>query len=77
MNDLYSTSDTALATSIIASGIPVEHMERKGDGRVYFYFCEELDVSPIANRFWAKSLQVDAQTILTEFKILKQRISNL
>lgn len=74
----YKTSDTNLATAIIARGFPASAMNRQSDGRVYFSFLDvNQQVSQISEQYWAKALQVDAQTVLMEFKILKQRISNL
>ena len=72
----FTTSDTTLATAIVASGIPVEALKRKENGRVYFSFHPKERAEQITKRFWAKSLHVDAHTILAEYKTLKHRISN-
>ncbi len=72
----FITSDTTLATAIVASGIPVGSLTRRENGRVYFSFQPKERAEQITNLFWAKSLHVDAHTILAEYKTLKHRISN-
>ncbi len=75
--EIFITSDTNEACSIIASGIPVESMERSRDGRIHMIFQNGKAASEISKKFWAKQLPIDAQTLLTEFRMLKHRIVNL
>lgn len=75
MNNLFHTSDTSLATAIVASGLSVYSMKREPDGKVYFYFSDLEQAQKLTKRFWCKTLQVDAQTMIAEFKTLKQRIA--
>ena len=69
MKNFITSNDTGLAASIVAaSGFPVEAIKKREGGRVFFSFRESEQVQQIINRFWAKTLQVDAQTLLLEFK---------
>ena len=77
MSDQYQTSDTFIATTLVASGIPIASMSRESDGRVYFYFDRENGLlDQVVARYWNKTLLIDAQTLLNEGKILKHRIAN-
>lgn len=78
MNNYYSTPDTFLASAIVANGIPISSMYKEEDGRVHFCFSrEEQILDRIVTNYWRKTLATDAQTLLFEYKILKQRIANL
>jgi len=77
MNDLYQTPDTRIATALVASGFTIEMME-KDKHRVIFYFKREGSMlDHVISRYWMKTLPIDAQTLLIENQIIKQRIANL
>ncbi len=74
----FSTSDTFLSSAIVANSIPIDSMSKEKDGRVYFYFNREGNLlDQIVERYWNKTLHTDAQTLLMEHRILKQRIANI
>ncbi len=77
MNDFFTTSDTCEASSILASGVQIERMEKSPNGRVHFYFPDRQKATEVSKQFWSKTLPIDAQTLLTEFKTLKYRVINL
>ncbi len=77
MNETLDTSDTDFAAAVVASGVPIESMHRRNDGRVFFAFKKELRTAQLEKRYWTKDLPIDAQTLLKEWKTLKHRISDL
>jgi len=77
MDELFKTPDTRVASALVTVGFPVQSMSKE-DGRVFFYFQREgtlLDQT--ISRYWMKTLLLDAQSLLNENQILKQRIANL
>ena len=71
------TPDTNLAAALITNGVPVRKMHKDSWRRVHFHFEDNERLQDLIRKFWAKELYVDAQTVLTELKTLKHRISDL
>lgn len=73
--NLYQTPDTRIASVLVTAGFPVASMEKKG-GRVVFFFEREAEIDSLLARYLTKNLLLDAQSLLLEYLILKQRIAN-
>ncbi len=56
MNDFFTTSDTCEASSILASGVQIERMEKSPNGRVHFYFPDHQKAAEVSKQFWSKSV---------------------
>ncbi len=73
----FKTNDTNLAAALSASGLPMVDMRKEEGNRVYFVFRGTEKVHHASNRFWGRSLSVDAKTLTEELKTLKHRITNV
>lgn len=74
--DDYKTSETELVAAIVSQGISIESMSKDERGRVYFYFQRDTLLDQIIRNYWSKTLPIDAQTLLHEYRFVKQRIFN-
>ena len=71
----FVTNDTKLASAIVTRGFSVDSIEKREGGRVFFSFQEDERLKQTVKRYWAKTLQNDSYTLLSEFKNLKHRIA--
>lgn len=76
-NEHYQTKDIRLASALIAIGFPVTSISKENDKVTMYFQREGTLLDQAISRYWMKTLLVDAQSLLIEHQILKQRITNL
>ena len=74
-NNLYSTSDLALAAAI-SLYYSIKDINKDNPKRVYFISKEDKKFNSIVNRYWRGDLKVDPQKYFNSIKLLKNRIYN-
>lgn len=70
----FKTSDIFLASTLIALGFEVEKLCREESTKVEFSFLQATALEEAINKYWAKRLMVEPQTLLLSLKMLKNRI---
>lgn len=79
--NLYSTKDIYLASALVASNFELQSLEKKGKN-FYFVFKKQSLIDPtinidnFVNKYWGGTLIVDAKTLFSSFRELKNRIYN-
>lgn len=72
---LTDTEDMNLAVTLSALGYELVDLDKRSySGRVTFRFKQADGLDESAQRFWSGKLQVDAKTLLNEFKNIKARL---
>lgn len=79
--NVYSTKDIYLASALVASNFELQTLEKRGKN-FYFLFKKQslIDISSniddFVNKYWGGMLIVDAKTLFSSFRELKNRIYN-
>lgn len=77
MDEYYQTKDTCIASSLIAIGFPIASISKENDKVIMYFKREGTLLDQAISRYWMKTLFVDAQSLLIEYEVLSQRISQL
>ncbi|MHB8276494.1 MAG: DUF5659 domain-containing protein [Candidatus Humimicrobiaceae bacterium] len=75
MDNLYSTSDLALAAAV-SLYYPIKSIDKKNPSKVYFIFEKDKKFDLIVECYWRSDLKVDPQKYFNSIKALKNRIYN-
>lgn len=73
LNDLYSTTDLALATTLVLY-FPVERIQRSSDNRVEFLFKRDPSLNALLESYWRNQIRVNPRTYFDQLKAIKYRI---
>lgn len=71
---LYQTNDLIVATFLIASGIPLDSMDRSDLSKVVFYFQRNEVLDSILETFWSFKASVEPRNFANVLKDLKTQI---
>ena len=70
----FSTFDLSLATVLVALGFPVESLNRQNQNKVEFSFRKQEGLDAVIQGYWAKTLQIEPQTLFANLKAIKNRL---
>lgn len=73
LNDLYSTTDLALATTLVLY-FPVERIQKSSDNRVEFLFKRDPSLNALLESYWRNQIRVNPRTFFDQLKSIKYRI---
>lgn len=74
INDIYSTSDLALAT-LISLWYPLEAIDRTQDAhKAYFLFKRDQQLDKLVTSYWRGELKVNPQQYFNALKNMKARL---
>lgn len=73
MNDYYSTSDLALATTI-SLNFSIKEMDKTNPRKAIFIFDRNKKLDEYINRYWRKEILVEPRQYFDQLKALKARI---
>ena len=68
------TSDLGLAATLMSLGFKLTGVDRSNPRKARFLFEHIDDFQLISDRYWSRSVEVDAYTINENSKLLKGRI---
>ena len=71
--DIYATSDLALAT-VISLSHPIEEVDRLNPRRAEFLFRRTADLDRVVELYWKGLLQVEPQEFFNQLRIVKARL---
>jgi len=74
MNQEFSTFDLGLASVLITFGYQLLELEKSNPKKVRFIFKREKSIEQVINDYWDDKIQLPAQTLLNNQKMLKNRI---
>lgn len=74
MNVKFSTYDIYLASTLLSLGHNVDFLNRKDRGKVGFCFSRVGALDEVIQRYWARDLLIEPQTLFASLKALKNRI---
>lgn len=74
INQEFSTFDLGLASVLVTFGYQLLKLEKSNPKKVKFIFKREKDIEQIISDYWDDKLQLPAQTLLNNQKLLKNRI---
>ena len=77
MEKLFTTSDLALCTSLVALKFNLGKVLKEMNGKVIFSFQNNPTLQKAILAFWSKELRLEPQELLMTFKMLKNRIYSL
>ena len=70
----YSTSDLALAASILCLDYKLETLDRKDSRRAVFIFNRDEALNNVLDAYWGDNLAVNPRTYFDALKSLKTRL---
>jgi len=76
MNSYYSTSDLALASTLVVSWYPLNHIQKENSKGI-FYFEASCKLSDFIERYFLHKIQVEPILYATTMKALKTHLYNL
>lgn len=74
MNTYFSTFDIGLSAVLLSVGFILDSYDEKDPQRVKFNFNRNEDLDKIIQGYWTKELRIEPQTLLSNLKLLKNRI---
>lgn len=72
-NNLYRTTDLALATAI-SLFYPIEAIDRQNPRKAYFVFKRERGLNELIEKYWRGELRVDPKTYFYALREIKARL---
>lgn len=72
-NNLYKTSDLALATALSLFR-PIITLEKINARKVYFIFKKDKGFEKLLDQYWRGELKVQPQDYFNQLKIIKARL---
>ena len=75
-NNLYSTSDLALAAAI-SLYYPVITINKSNPKKVIFIFRKDRNLDLLVERYWKGDLKIEVKQYFSNLKLLKNRIYNI
>jgi hypothetical protein len=72
-NNLYKTSDLALATAL-SLFCPIKTLEKINAHKVYFIFKKDKGFEKLLDQYWRQELKVQPQAYFNQLKIIKARL---
>lgn len=73
LDNYYSTSDLALATTI-SLWFPLEVVDKTNPSRAIFLFKKEVGLGEMVEAFWRKELKIEPQAFFSQLKFIKSRL---
>ena len=73
LNDSYSTSDLALATTI-SLWHPLEAVDKTNPSKAQFLFKRDENLNQLIESFWKQELRIEPQAYFNQLKIIKSRL---
>lgn len=73
LNDYYSTSDLALATTL-SLFYPVDTIDRQNPHKALFLFKKDSDLDQLVEAYWKGEVKVNPATYFQQLKIIKARL---
>lgn len=73
LNDYYSTSDLALATTL-SLFYPIEAIDRQDPHKAQFLFKRNEELNQLIEAYWRGELKVNPATYFNQLKIIKARL---
>lgn len=73
IDDYYSTSDLALATTL-SLFYPVEAIDRQNPHKAHFLFKRDESLNQLIEAYWKGELKVNPATYFNQLKIIKARL---
>lgn len=73
-NKYLHTFDIGLSAVIISKGYPLISVDKSNPKKVQFVFQKSNKLNSIVENYWSKTLEIEPQTLLSNLKMLKNRI---
>lgn len=73
-NKYLLTFDIGLSAVIVSRGFPLVSVNKSNPKKVQFVFQKSNELNSIVEKYWTKSLEIEPQTLLSNLKMLKNRI---
>lgn len=74
MNNEFSTFDLNLAVVLLTLKYELLGLDRTNPKKIRFIFKQRADIEQIVSDYWEDKVQLPAQTLLNNQKLLKNRI---
>lgn len=74
MNQNFSTPDLGLATTLLTLKYELLELDRTNPKKVRFIFKQRAGIERVVSDYWKDKVQLPAQTLLSNQKLLKNRI---
>ena len=74
INDLFETSDLNLACVLLSLGYSLDCIDKSSPSKAKFLFVRNDGLDEAIQAFWTRALKLEPLGILTNLKILKNRL---
>ncbi|MDD3661472.1 MAG: DUF5659 domain-containing protein [Candidatus Dojkabacteria bacterium] len=73
--DMYFTTyDLNLAAVCVASGLPLENLERNPHGKSLFFFSHSTQLDEVIRDYWRGKLRINPVELFNALKSIKNRM---
>ena len=72
--DFFTTYDLNISAVLVALGHPLDHIERKKNGKALFFFKSSPDIKKIIQNYWKQEITINPQKLFDSLKFLKNRL---
>lgn len=70
----WSSFDIGLSATLLCLGFTLHSLDKENPHKVKFIFRRTQELDDTIHGYWAKALQVEPQSLLTNLKFLKNRL---
>ena len=74
INDLFETSDLNLSCVLLSLGYSLDSIDKSSPSKAKFLFVRGEGLDEAIQAFWARTLQLEPLSVLTNLKIIKNRL---
>jgi hypothetical protein len=74
VNDFFTTYDLNLSAVLVASGFPLDSLEKPNSGKALFYFARSAELDEVVQLYWAQQIRLNPHALFNALKFLKNRI---
>jgi len=74
VNDFFETADLHLGSVLLTLGFNLDYIDKHDPSKARFIFLREEGLDEAVQSFWARTLKLDPLSVLTNLKILKNRL---
>lgn len=72
--NFFKTHDLNISAVLVASGLPLDHIEKQSNGRVLFCFSSSPSIKTLFDAFWKQQITINPQKLFDALKFLKSRL---
>jgi len=74
VKDCFATTDLNLASVLLSLNYTLDCIDKREPQKATFIFLRQDDLDEVIQSFWARALKLEPLSVLTNLKLLKNRL---